>query len=169
MLNLANSREELPTKHGWRSISQVSAEAGFTIAELIVGICIVMFTAASVLFGLLQANKFGGNDRNYSSAKALCQEVLEYALTVPYNPPDSVPSMFGSWPVSTTLTQTFSQTVPVYEHRDDSSKVAVPGTRTLQVARVDTTLNVLRLVSQVSYTYRGKTRTFKLETLRAPN
>lgn len=140
---------------------------GFTLTELAVTLAVVTAISLGAATGLLSANRTGSVDRNRTSARALCQDRIEQALSQPFSPPNTIPSIFGTWPVPVADTITSSDTVDVYA--DDGGASVISGTRTVTVSRPNTTLNYVLVTARVNYLFRGSNYQQEICTVRAPD
>lgn len=64
-----------------------------TIIELMVAAGVLVITSVGGYSGFLLLNRQAANMRNMSMARALCQERIEQALTLPFDPTASTPSL----------------------------------------------------------------------------
>lgn len=120
---------------------------GFTLIEIIISIGILALGTAGGISAFLLLNRYAANLRNLSAARALCQERIEHALTLPFRPTNSVvPMAPNADPTSKTATptlailgettnyntttgaftggnnlQTSTETIPVYTQSDGTS------------------------------------------------
>ena len=144
-------------------------KAGITLIEVLVSICILALTSCGGVAAFTMLNRYASTLRNTSSAKALCQERIEQAMSLPFNPPSTIAivsaqqtaygpyNLLGAatdWttvsapysagtPVSYTGTssglQTSSEPVNVYVQQDGTT-ATVTGTRTTTVTSMIATL-----------------------------
>lgn len=161
--------------------------AGMTLVEIMVALGILALTTVGGISAFTFLNSHAANNRNQSSAKQLCQERIEQALTLPFNPPASLPTVTNSmgntysllgttanWSTGATALATgittSTETVNVYVQQDGLSAV-VPGTRTTTVTCAAPTTNnpLAQFTVQVTYTYRGRTHTSNMTVLRGAN
>ena len=162
-------RPALPTgdsgpRHG--RLYQLPTRA-FTLVELAVTVTVAGAIALSAVTGLLAANRVGVVERTRTSARMLCQDRIEQALSQPFVLPNTVPAIFGTWPVPATQTTTATDTVQVYS--DTGGAALINATRTLLVSRPDTTRNYVLVTARVDYTYRGSNYRQEISTVRAPD
>lgn len=177
------------TIFAWRGVG--AGEQGFTLVEMMVALTILAMTIVGMMSAFTLLNRFAWNSRNQSSAKALCQQRIEQALALPFHPPAILSSIDGfyllgqaaNWttaaapytlgsPASFTGgaggVQTSTENVSVYVEQNGTT-VTVPGVRTTTVACSDTTLDLAQFTVQVAYTYRGKSYSYSMFTLRSPD
>lgn len=81
---------------GWKARTQ----RGLTLIEVMVAAGVLVITSVSGYSGFLLLNRRAANMRNLSMARALCQERIEQALTLPYspNPPKPASPTFPAAP-----------------------------------------------------------------------
>ncbi len=172
--------------------------SGMTLVEIMVSLAILVLTTVGGVSGFVMLNQYASSLRNISSAKALCQERVEEVQTMTFNPPLTVPTVPGQtdgqtyYPLgqltnydatgkltaSGTLTTASAEPVQVYLQQDGTANT-VPGTRTTSVALSSLTdsstgntgasLKVVMFTATVTYTYRGKSYSYSMYTLRAPD
>jgi prepilin-type N-terminal cleavage/methylation domain-containing protein len=156
---------------------RVDAMRAFTLVELLVSISIIGLVSGSSIYAILDSNRFAAIDRVRTSAKAACQEKIDQALTVPYSPPDLLPTLFtmgGSIPSPSGNpdrgTQTIAtETIPLYVDQDDAARTVVQGTRNTRVSLSDATLGLVRVWVRVDYTVRSKAYAYEMYVVRAPD
>ena len=64
-----------------------------TLAEVIIAFAVLALTSVGGVSGFLLLNRYAENNRSLSMARALCQERIEQAQTLPYRPTDSTPTL----------------------------------------------------------------------------
>ena len=142
---------------------------GFTLVEVMISIGILALGTMGGISAFMLLNRYAANLRNLSVARALCQERIEQALTLPFVPTSSLvpmapnadpttnsasptlPILGAATTYSTTSgayngganTQTSSENIPVYTQSD--------GTTANNSANV--TYNRVTKVSPSTYTY----------------
>jgi len=184
----------MKTHHIIPPATQLHLHDGFTLVEAMFAMGVLIFVAAASITGLSRANQFAAVQRNQSAAKALCQERVEQALKMPFNPPSVLPSVndingtalniLGTpgqvwppatgtvWPNPTAGRETSRESialgnaVPLY--RDENDNAVILATRVTTMERVDATLTVVRFTARVEYTYRGQTYSCEVYTMRSP-
>ena len=161
-----SQRPELPTGDSRRG-PYPQPTGAFTLVELAVTVTVVGAIALSAVTGLLAANRMGAVERVRTSARMLCQDRIEQALSQPFALPSTIPAIFGTWPVPATQTTTATDTVQVYA--DEGGTALINGTRTVLVSRPDTTRNYVLVTARVDYTYRGSNYRQEISTVRAPD
>ena len=173
--------------------------SGLTMVEVLVSMAVLAITAVGGVSGFMLLNQHASAMRNLSSAKALCQERIEQVQTMPFVPPTDLPSVSSQLSASTTFdilgskanydtTGKFSSTtgvttsnesVQVYVQQDGTT-ATVTGTRTttvtltslsdgLSTATAPPSLKVVSFTVNVAYTFRGKSYSYSMYTLRSPD
>ena len=71
------------------------AVRGLTLVEVLVSMAILVLTTVGGVSGFMIFNNYAASSRNISSAKALCQERIEEVQTMPFTPPNAVPTVVG--------------------------------------------------------------------------
>jgi prepilin-type N-terminal cleavage/methylation domain-containing protein len=143
---------------------------GVTLVELLIAAAALALVSGVAISGLTMLNTRAAIERNQSSAKELCQQAIEQALALPFDPPTTVPAIFGgTWPPSVSGTSTAPENVQLYVQKENENTVIVQGTRTNTVALADSTTNLIQFTTRVDYSYRGKNYKYEMYTLRAPN
>lgn len=159
-----------------------------TLVETVVALGLLVICGISGFYAFMLINRYAARERNMSSAKALCQERIEQALTTPFRPPLVLPnvtgqdsktySILGTAANYTTAgvytgAETFTEAVTVYVQQDPTSATAVPGTRTTTVVPSLLTdssglgsLGMVQFTVTVAYTVNGDNRTYKMNTMR---
>jgi type II secretory pathway pseudopilin PulG len=140
-------------------------EGGFTLVETMMAAGTLAIVAGASISALTLLNNRAAVERNQSAAKELCQQAIEQALALPFDPPTTVPSIFGTWPPPAT---TASEPVQLYVQKEDESTSVVQGTRTNSVAFANSSTNLIQFTTNVTYRYRGKQYSYEMYTLRAP-
>ena len=153
--------------------------AAFTLVEVMVASVILALIAGSVIWGLNQLNYYASVSRLYTAAQTLAQNQIDLILTkAPFNPATSqypTPNVlqigtYYSDPRSPNTLYPASQSVPIYTD-PSSGNATVMGTiaTTVQdtnVAISGNSLNVRQATVTVTYTFRNKTFTVKMDTMR---
>ena len=110
--------------------------SAFTLAEPLMAIAVIAVVASSALYTLFASNRYVASQRLVSSAKALCQERIDEALSDPFTP-TRVPAFFGgAWPLPAVETLTSTENVPLYFPQDSATTPLVSGTRRTWVSGV---------------------------------
>jgi type II secretory pathway pseudopilin PulG len=142
--------------------------AGFSLVDILASILVVGICVGSAIASMASVNRYAEVNRSLNYAVALCQERIAHTVASPFNPPTTVPSFFGTtWPVSGTETVTSTEIIQLYTDVNGSSPVT--GTRTTLVSLANATLNLVRVTTRISYTYRGKDYVCETYTLRSPD
>lgn len=158
-----------------------------TLVEVMIALSILALTTVGGISAFTLLNNYASNNRNQNSAKQLCQERIEQALILPFNPPSQLPTVTapsgttysllgtaanwstGSAGLSNGVT-TSTEPVNVYIQQDGLSAV-VPGTRTTTVScATPSATNVLaKFTVRVDYTYRSRPYSYAMNVLRCSN
>ncbi len=159
-----------------------------TLVETVVALGLLVICGISGFYAFMQLNRYAARERNISSAKALCQERIEQALTMRFQPPTSLPTVIGqdnitSYNILGTSTyytpagvyfgaESFAEPVTVYVQQDGSTNSAIPGVRTTTVTPApltdtsSTSLGMVQFAVTVAYTVNGENRTYNMYTMR---
>jgi len=163
-----------------------SAQAGFTLAEVLIAVAILGLVAASIIWGLSQLNFYATSSRLTTAAQTLAQNQIDLLLTKgPFNPqlspPDyptpnvlqtgaaGAPYTYYSDPVTGTISGS-PITVPIYTDPTTNQQV-VTGTiattnKNASFAVGGTGLNVVQSTVVVSYIFRSRTYNVIMNTMR---
>ena len=74
---------------------QRRARLGLTLVEVMISLGILALTSVGGVSAFVLLNRYASNSRNVTAAKELCQERIEQALALPYNPLKNTPSLAG--------------------------------------------------------------------------
>jgi type II secretory pathway pseudopilin PulG len=171
------------------SLDRARSARGTTLVETLVALSILTLTVTSMMSAFTLLNREATVSRNQSSAKALCQQRIEQAMSLPFHPPAVLPSIDGfnllgkasDWAGSSPpytmgskpdfqqsgqTVQTSTETVNVHVEQDGVT-VRVPGTRTTTIACTDNVLNLAQFTVTVRYVFRSKTFNYQMYCLRA--
>lgn len=158
---------------------------GFTLVEVMAGVSMLGLVTATVIFGLNQLNYYASVNRLFTAAQTLAQNQIDIVLTKgPYDPatnkyPDPnvlrTDATYYTNPVtgSISTSATGSYIVPIYKDPSSNQNI-VTGTIATTVTDTGvlvggTSLNLRQATVTVSYTFRGKTFSVKMDTMRAPD
>lgn len=153
-----------------------------TLVEVMVAVGILALTTVGGISAFTLLNNYAASNRNLTSAKELCQERIEQALGMGFQPPAILPQVNGyyilgqasNWSRSNNLatgptsevTTSTENNVNVYLQQDGQT-VLVPGTRTTSIVCPNAAqTDVAQFTVKVNYTYRGKPFTYQMTTLR---
>lgn len=158
----------------WRS--------GFTLVEVLAGVSILGLVAGVVIFGLSQLNYFASVNRLYTAAQTLAQNQIDLVLTkAPYNPvlgqyptPNVLQSgTYYSDPSTPNTLYGGTRNVPIYYYNNTSGTQVnvvmgtIATTITEPVVPVGgTNLYLKQATVTVTYTFRNKTFSVKMDTMR---
>ncbi|MEY2484852.1 MAG: hypothetical protein QOH39_500 [Verrucomicrobiota bacterium] len=158
------------------------AQLGFTVVEVMAGASIIALVAGSVIFGLSQLNYYASVNRLYTIAQTLAQNQIDLILTKgPYSPITNdypTPNVlqtggYYSDPSTPNSIYNSSRTVPIYTDPSNNNQIVVGTIKTdvvdPGVSISGTNLNLRQATVTVSYTFRNKTFTVKMNTVRAPD
>jgi prepilin-type N-terminal cleavage/methylation domain-containing protein len=168
--------------------SGLRARCGFTVVEVMAGVSIIALVAGVVIFGLSQLNYYASVNRLFTAAQTLAQNQIDLILTkAPFNPSSSqypTPNVLGaasdcnptytyySDPSTPNTLYSSSRSVPVYYYTSGASQVnVVMGTIKTDVTAPSltvggTSLTMRQATVTVTYTFRNKTFTVKMDTMR---
>lgn len=136
---------------------------GFTLIELLVGLAILLVVGGSAITAMIQLNRQAEEHRLYSIAAMAVQNQIQLCLTdEPYVPNESeTPSelTLGTTPTPISLT--------IPNNPNDPGDFLVSGTMNTTVTTANTTLNVVQVAVNLTYTYRSKSYTVAANTMRA--
>jgi type II secretory pathway pseudopilin PulG len=144
--------------------------AGFTLVEAIVGISILGIAVASTLGALTSVNVIASVARNATGAQTVALNQIDLLLSdSPFNPQKA--NLDGSVQIPPELTlgtHTYTN-LPIY--REPTTGVMVSGTMTTTVTDVTGTygsnsIPMYACAVTVTYTYRGKTYSTTMNTIR---
>jgi type II secretory pathway pseudopilin PulG len=165
-------------------VSAARSREGFTVVEVLIGLFVFVLVSAGALWGLNQLNYYASVNRLYTAAQTLAQNQIDQILTKgPYTAsPSATPSpnvlQLGTYytdPRNPLFTYGTAQSVPIYYYTSGVSTVSVVmGTIATTVANQTasvggTNLNLRKATVVVTYTFRNKTFTVKMDTIRAPD
>jgi hypothetical protein len=100
--------------------------------ETVIAVGLLAIIASSTLYAMVSSNRFAVTQRYVSTAKAICQERIDEALTRPFTS-TTVPPFFGTWPLPAAETNTSTESVPIYTMADSGATQLVTGTRNTYV------------------------------------
>ena len=83
------TRRRDPQTSGW------SRTRGFTLLETMVSLAVLVVASVGCVFSFMMLNQYAASLRNISSAKELCQERIEQARSMTFNPPITTPAVPG--------------------------------------------------------------------------
>ena len=146
------------------------------------GIAIIALVAGVTIFGLNQLNHFGAVNRLYTAAQTLAQNQVDLILTkAPFNPSmDQYPTpnvlqigTYYSDPSTPNTLYNGARSVPLYYYTSGNNQVnVVMGTIATTVTDITgvsiggTALTLRQAVVTVTYTFRNKTFTVQMNTMR---
>ena len=64
-----------------------------TLVEVMIAFSVLVLTSVGGISGFVLLNRYAENNRSLSMARALCQERIEQAQTLPYRPTDATPTL----------------------------------------------------------------------------
>ena len=155
------------------------ARAGFTLTEVMVACTILALIAGSIIWGLNQLNYYASVSRLYTAAQTLAQNQIDLILTkAPFNPATSqypTPNVLqvGTYYSDPSNPNTLSSTavlVPIYTDPSNGNQTVKGSIKTtvqdtgLQIS--GNSLNIRQATVTVTYTFRNKTFTVKMDTMR---
>ena len=143
--------------------------SGFTLAEVVIALAVLATMAAGCYIGFNSLNAYAVGSRLYSEAQTCAQNQIDLILSKePFDITNNkIPSVLALG--TTTTPNVFIYKDPV------SGNVVVTGTMTTTVTDVGTTqtyagvtsnLNIRRATVTVSYSFRGKSYTVSMDTMR---
>ncbi len=159
-----------------------------TLVEVMISLGLLVVCGVSGIYSFMLLNRYAARERAVSSAKALCQERIEQALTMSFRPPATLPvvncqnsSTYNLLGSSSNYTsggiyigaETYTEPVTVYVQQDPASATSISGTRTTTVTPAplaDTNggvLGVVQLAVTVAYTINGENRTYQMWAMRS--
>jgi prepilin-type N-terminal cleavage/methylation domain-containing protein len=155
---------------------------GFTLVEVMAGIAIIALVAGVTIFGLSQLNYFASVNRLYTAAQTLAQNQIDLILTkAPFNPSMAqypTPNVlqtgtYYSNPANPNTLYGTAQNVPIYYFNSGGSQTnVVMGTIATTVTDLGnisvggTNIILRQAVVTVTYTFRNKTFTIQMNTMR---
>jgi prepilin-type N-terminal cleavage/methylation domain-containing protein len=151
------------------------AHAGFTLLESLIGIVVLGIGVACVVGGLLKFNAIASTARNASGAyTAVMNQIDLIQSDGPFNPSRTNTDGTPQIPPELQLGTHTTTNVPVYQ--DPNTGIIVAGTMTTTVSDVSSTYNngamtfaltMYQAVVRLDYTYRNRSYSFSMSTLRA--
>ena len=84
---------EISPPSTFRRPKRLSGTSAMTLAEVMIAFAILALTSVGGVSGFLLLNRYAENNRSLSLARALCQERIEQAQTLPYRPTDATPTL----------------------------------------------------------------------------
>jgi prepilin-type N-terminal cleavage/methylation domain-containing protein len=158
------------------------SQRGFTIVEVMAGVSVIGLVVSVTFFGLMQLNNYASVNRLYTAAQTLAQNQIDLILTkAPYDPASNsypTPNVLqtgGYYSDPTTPNTLYASAQPVTIFKDPTTNnQIVTGTirtdvTTPAISVGGTNLNIRQATVTVQYTYRSKTYTVKMDTMRAPD
>ncbi len=165
--------------HTKSALCRGRATAAFTLTEVMVACAILALISASIIWGLNQLNYYASVSRLYTAAQTLAQNQIDLILTkAPFNPATSqypTPNVLqiGTYYSDPTHPATLSATqvmVPIYTDPSSGDPTVTGTIKTTvldpNVAISGTSLNLRQATVVVTYTFRNKTFTVKMDTMR---
>jgi prepilin-type N-terminal cleavage/methylation domain-containing protein len=150
-------------------LNRVSKRPGFTLMEVVMALAVIGTMGAGCYVGFNSLNAYAVSSRLYSEAQSAAQNQIDLILSKePFDPTK------GKIPDVLTLGTTTTPNVFVYKD-PVSGNAVVTGTMTTTVtdtgatmtyAGSTTALNVYRATVTVSYTYRNKSYSVSMDTMR---
>ncbi len=141
--------------------------AGFTLTEVLVALAMIGLMASSALWALVIINADASVARLYTGAMTVAQARIDLILSdTPFDP------QLDEYPAGGELNLgTQTQTVPIYTD-PSTGNVVVSGTMTTTISDPGLTingnsLNTYQATVTVTYQYRNRNYTVKMNTLRA--
>jgi prepilin-type N-terminal cleavage/methylation domain-containing protein len=146
-----------------------SRKHGFTLMEVVMALAVVGTMGAGCYVGFNSINTYAISSRLYSEAQTCAQNQIDLILSKePFDPTNNK--------IPTVLTLGTATTPNVFVYTDPvTGNVVVTGTMTTTVTDLGTTmtfagsttnLNTRRATVTVSYTYRGRTYSVSMDTMR---
>jgi type II secretory pathway pseudopilin PulG len=171
----------------WRNFKQDSStvirprfQRAFTVVEVMAGVSIIGLVVGVVILGLSQLNYYASVNRLYTAAQTLAQNQIDLILTkAPFNPPGSqypTPNVLqiGTYYSDPTTPNTLygsARNVPIYTDPSNGNQVVVGTIKTTVadsgVSISGNSLNLRQATVTVTYTFRNKTFTVQMNTMRA--
>jgi prepilin-type N-terminal cleavage/methylation domain-containing protein len=161
------------------SLRRRRASAAFTLTEVMVACAILALISASIIWGLHQLNYYASVSRLYTAAQTLAQNQIDLVLTkAPYNPTTSqypTPNVlqigtYYSDPTTPNTLYATERTVPIYTDPSNGNQTVTGSIKTTvvdpNVAISGNSLNLRQATVVVTYTFRNKTFTVKMDTMR---
>lgn len=155
-------------------------ERAFTLVEVMAGASVIALVAGVVIFGLSQLNYYASVNRLYTAAQTLAQNQIDLILTkAPFNPATSqypTPNVlqigtYYSDPSHPDTLYNSSQPVAIYTDPSNNKQIVTGWIKTdvvdTGVAINGNSLNLRQATVTVQYTFRNKTFTVKMNTMRA--
>jgi hypothetical protein len=145
--------------------------AAFTMTEAIVGIAIAGIGIACCLTALSMMNSIASSSRNATGAYTVVMNQIDLILSDgPFNPQKTNADGSPQIPPELQLGTRVQNNVPVY--KEPTTGVVVSGTMTTTVADASTTfsgltLSMYRATVTVNYTYRNRSYSFSMSTIRS--
>lgn len=145
--------------------------AAFTMTEAIVGIAIAGLGIACCLTALSMMNSMASSSRNATGAYTVVMNQIDLILSDgPFNPQKTNADGSAQIPPELQLGTRTQNNVPVY--KEPTTGVVVNGTMTTTVADASTTfsgltLSMYRATVTVNYTYRNRSYSFSMSTIRS--
>jgi prepilin-type N-terminal cleavage/methylation domain-containing protein len=150
-------------------LNRKNKRRGFTLMEVVMALGVIGTMGAGCYIGFNSLNAYAVSSRLYSEAQSAAQNQIDLILSKePFDPTkNKIPSV---------LTLGTTTTPNVFVYKDPvSGNTVVTGTMTTTVtdtgatmtfAGSTTALNTYRATVTVSYTYRNKTYTVSMDTMR---
>ena len=144
------------------------------------GVSIIALVVGAVIFGLSQLNYYAAVNRLYTGAQTLAQNQIDLILTkAPFNPATSqypTPNVlqigtYYSDPTNPNTLYNSAQPVAIYTDPSTNNQIVTGSIKTVVtdsgVSIGGTSLNLRQATVTVTYTYRNKTFTVQMNTMRA--
>lgn len=155
------------------------------MVEVLIGLSVFILVSASALWGLNQLNSYASVNRLYTAAQTVAQNQIDLILTKgPYTvSPSATPSpnvlqigTYYSDPSDPTNLSPTAVNVPLYYYTTSGNATVnvvygtIKTTVASQAASVGgTSLGLRKATVTVTYTFRNRTYTVKMDTIRAPD
>lgn len=142
---------------------------GFTLIEVVVAATILCVVALVSIQAMLLSNRWAATSRLKTNARTVVQRNIDRALTLPFSA-SQVPALLAITSASGEVydDDTTNNGLVEVMVQTAGGTVIVPGTLTRTVTAVTNTENadIRRVTFSVAYTYRNRSHTYQMETLR---
>jgi len=168
----------LQTNHSEKSLARAKS-AAFSLVEVMIACTILALIAGSVIWGLNQLNYYASVSRLYTAAQTLAQNQIDIILTrAPFNPatsqyPNPNVLQIGTYysdPTTPNTLYTTERPVAIYTDPSNGNQIVTGSIKTVVqdtgVTINGNSLNLRQATVTVSYTFRNKTFTVKMDTMR---
>ncbi len=148
---------------------RVRRAGGFTLVQVMIAAAIMVVVGVSSISTLLTVNREAATARVYSNARAIVQRNMDAALVAPFSS-TSTPAILATTGSSGALYDEDgdgSYTENVVDTR--SGNVLVTGTlnRTVVAEANSDSAPIFRITFQLNYTFRGRSYSYHMTSLRA--